>query len=139
MASLADLIKHPSTLIQPGAVFLGHLDGVDHQKFYVIAGISEDMVLVCSVLINSSINPFILRRQHLLQLQIEITPDDYDFLDHVSYINCANPIKGQLSHFDGTDFSYKAQLNKNHLINIQNNIKDSGLLTPEEIKIFFGR
>lgn len=139
MSSLADLIKHPSALIQPGAVFLGDFDGVDHQKFYVIAGISEDRVLVCSVLINSSINPFILRRKHLLQLQIEITPDDYDFLDHVSYINCANPIKGQLSHFDGTDFSYKAQLNKDHLISIQNNIIDSGLLTPAEIKIFFDR
>ncbi len=118
-------------------MFLGDFDGVDHQKFYVIAGISEDRVLVCSVLINSSINPF--RRQHLLQLQIEITPDDYDFLDHVSYINCANPIKGQLSHFDGTDFSYKTQLNSNHLINIQDNIKKSGLLTPEEIKFFLGQ
>ena len=138
MASFADLIKNQSTLIQPGAVFLGNLDGVDHQKFYVIAGISGDRVLACSVLINSKINPFIQRRPHLLLLQVEITPDDYDFLDHVSYINCANPIKGQLSHFDGTDFSYKAQLNSNHLVNIQDNIKKSGLLTPEEINLFFG-
>lgn len=138
MGSIADILGHPSTLVRPGAIFIGPLDGVDHPKFYVIAGISENRILTCSVLINSKINPFILHRQHLLQLQVEITPDDYDFLDHISYINCASPLKGKLEHFDNVEFSYKAQLNDSHLAQVQANIKSSGLLTPDEIRMYFG-
>lgn len=67
---------------------MGPMEGVDHPKFYVIAGISGDRILACSVLINSHINPFIFRRPALLQLQVQIDPENYSFLDHVSYINC---------------------------------------------------
>lgn len=137
MVTIADALGRPSLLVRPGAIFLGSLEGVDHPKFYVIAGISANRILTCSVLINSKINSFILRRQHLLRLQVEITPADYDFLDHISYINCASPLKGKLEHFDGVEFSYKAQLNDVHLAKVQDNIKSSGLLTPEEIKTYF--
>lgn len=137
MVTIADVLGRPSMLVRSGAIFLGPMEGVDHPKFYVIAGISGNRILTCSVLINSKLNSFILRRQHLLRLQVEITPGDYDFLDHVSYVNCASPLKGTLEHFDGAEFSYKAQLNDAHLAKVQDNIKSSGLLTPEEIKTYF--
>lgn len=45
--------------IAPGAVFLGPWADIDHEKFLIVAGISEDRILVCSVMINSEINPYI--------------------------------------------------------------------------------
>lgn len=136
MGTIAELLASPTALVRPGAIFLGPMAGVDHPKFYVVAGISGSRVLACSVLINSQINSFILRRPALLKLQVQITPSDYSFLDHVSYINCASPLKGQLVHFDNADFSYKDQLNDADLAVVQKNIRESGLLTEEEIKIY---
>ena len=52
--------------IVPGMVFLGPMDGVDHKKYYIIAGVSADKCCFCSVIINSKINQFILNRQPLL-------------------------------------------------------------------------
>lgn len=136
MGTLADLLASPTSLIRPGAIFLGPMEGVDHPKFYVVAGISGNRILACSVLINSQINPFIQRRPTLLKLQVPINPSDYSFLDHVSYINCASPLKGQLVRFDNPDFSYKDQLNETDLAMVLKNIKESGLLTEEEISMF---
>lgn len=136
MGTLAELLDCPTSLVRPGAIFLGPLEGVDHPKFYVIAGISENRILACSVLINSHINPFIMRRPALLELQVQINPSDYSFLDHVSYINCASPLKGQLRCYDNPNFTYKEQLNDIDIAKVQKNIKDSGLLTQEEITMF---
>lgn len=136
MGSIADMLACPTVLVRPGAIFLGPMEGVDHPKFYVIAGISGDRILACSVLINSHINPFILRRPALVKLQVQIDPENYSFLDHVSYINCASPLKGQLVRFDQPGFCYKAQLEADDLARVQNNIKESGLLTEEEILLY---
>jgi len=137
MAKLTDLLHDSSTLIRPGAIILEPMEGVHHPKFYVIAGISGNRTLSCSVLINSNINPFIQRRPNLLSLQMQISPLEYTFLEHESYINCARPLKGLLSRFNQPDFTYKAQLTNEHIELVQSNIKASGLLTPEEIKTFF--
>lgn len=139
MATIADLIGSPTTLVQPGAVFLGPMNGVDHNKFFIIAGISGDRILACSVLINSAINPFIMRRPHLLKLQVMIRPNEYSFLSHDSFINCSNPITGQLTHFDTPEFQYKGQLTETHTQEVQQKIIDSGILTAEEVAIYFNR
>lgn len=139
MATIADLIGSPTTLVQPGAVFLGPMDGVDHNKFFIIAGISGNRILACSVLINSTINPFIMRRPHLLELQVMIRPDEYSFLSHDSFINCSNPITGQLIHFDDPKFQFKGQLTENHTQEVQQKIIESGVLTTEEVATFFNK
>lgn len=136
MSTIADMLSSPTALVRPGAIFLGPMEGVHHPKFYVVAGISGNRILACSVLINSQINPFVLRRPALLKLQVQINPSEYSFLDHVSYINCASPLKGNLVRFDDSDFSYKAQLNDEDLAVVRNNIKESGLLTEEEIIMY---
>ena len=48
---------------------------------------SEPEVLV--YVINSEINPFIRGNQDLLQCQVEIVAEKYDFLHHNSFINCS--------------------------------------------------
>ena len=137
MGTFADLLTDKTSVVSAGAVFLGPMGGVDHNKFYVLAGISGDRILVCSVLINSAVNPYISRRPHLLRLQILIQSDSYAFLEHDSYINCANPIIGRLSHFNDYEFKYIDTLLPEHLAKVQNFIKESGILTQEEINMFF--
>ena len=47
-----------SLSILSGAVFLGPWAGIDHEKFLIVAGVAEDRILVCSVMINSQINQY---------------------------------------------------------------------------------
>ncbi len=60
MAKLGDLLSATSLQIAKeaalcaGSVWLGPMPGVDHEKFYIVAGISGDKVCVCSVIINSA-------------------------------------------------------------------------------------
>lgn len=75
MVSLSDILSRGSVEelnMTPGTVLLGEMEGVDHLKFFVIAGVSDDRVCVCSVIINSSINAFIMRRPHLLSRKVQI-------------------------------------------------------------------
>ena len=44
--------------IAPGAVFIGPWANIDHEKFLIVAGVAQDRILVCSVMINSEINPY---------------------------------------------------------------------------------
>jgi hypothetical protein len=87
MTSISNLLRNRTQIAVPGAVYLGPFPDVDHDKFYVIAGISGNRILACSVLINSRINPFIQRRPRLLDLQVMIKASSYEFLSHDSFIN----------------------------------------------------
>ena len=56
--------------IVPGAVYLGPWADIDHEKFLIVAGVAEDRILVCSVMINSEINPYIRKRPRMLSCQV---------------------------------------------------------------------
>lgn len=45
-----------------GDVFLKDFDEADHQKFFIIAGMSTEKVFVCSVFINSAVHPSIMNK-----------------------------------------------------------------------------
>ena len=124
--------------ISPGSVFLGPWDNIDHEKFIVVAGVAKDKVLVCSVLINSLINQYIQRRPRMLACQVEVKAEDYDFLSHNSYINCAQPIKAKYEHFKNEELKYCGMLTDELLMQVRQAIIDSDLLTNEEIEQFFG-
>ena len=123
--------------IQPGDVFLGELEGVDHEKFFVIAGVSGDRVLCCSVLINSKINPFIKKRPHMLERQLELLATDYEFLSHDSYVNCAQPLKSKLEFFASTGYRYRGSLKEEDVKTIKDFLITSGQLSQEEIELYF--
>lgn len=137
MVQLKDILSPASWNLCPGSVLLGPMPGVEHLKFYIIAGISGDRVCVCSVMINSQINPFILKRPFLLERQIEISNKKYSFLSHTSYINCAQPLKLEASMFINTSFKHVGVLEEADLKDIQAQIIASGMLTDEEIEMFF--
>jgi hypothetical protein len=134
-SSLGDL---RSLSITPGAVFLGPWAGVDHEKFLIVAGVEENRFLICSVMINSQINQYILKRPRLLACQVELKGKDYDFLSHDSYANCAQPIKAKRELFMVDELKYCGLLNDSDLLQVQQQIISSGSLTAEEIAMFFG-
>lgn len=123
--------------IVPGAVFLGPWSGIEHEKFIVITGVADDRILVCSVMINSAVNPYIQRRPRMLSCQVPLRGDDYEFLSHDSFANCAQPIKAKLESFMVDDMKYCGLLNEYDLAQVQQHIIASGTLTVEEINTFF--
>ena len=137
MVLLSDLLSDHSVdrlKLTPGTVLLGEMQGVDHLKFFVVAGVSDDRVCLCSVIINSLINPFILRRPHLLARQVQIRNDNYRFLSHDSYVNCAQPIKATSDFFEG--FKRVGQLTTEDLQLVINEIILSGMLTSSELALY---
>jgi hypothetical protein len=124
--------------ITSGSVFLGPWAGIDHEKFLIVAGVSENKILVCSVMINSQINQYIMKRPKMLACQVELKCADYDFLSHDSFANCAQPIKAKTELFLVDDLKYCGLLKESDLSLVQQQIISSGSLTPEEIAKFFG-
>ena len=123
--------------ITPGAVFIGPWTGVDHEKFLIVAGVAKDRILVCTVMINSEINPYIQCRPRMLSCQVPLKADDYDFLSHDSYANCAQPIRAKFELFLEDQRRYCGILNETDLYQVQQRIIASGALTVDEIKSFF--
>ena len=125
--------------IVPGAVYLGPWADIDHEKFLIVAGVAEDRILVCSVMINSEINPYIQKRPRMLSCQVALKGDDYDFLSHDSYANCAQPLRAKLEAFISDEMKYCGLLSEDDLTHIQDRIIASGMLTIAEIDTFFGK
>lgn len=137
MVSLSNLLSRDSIEklnMTPGTVLLGEMDGVDHLKFFVVAGVSDNRICVCSVIINSAINPFIMRRPHLLSRQVQIHNKDYTFLSHNSYVNCAQPLRGTSDFFNG--FKRVGQLTNDDLLLVKKEIVQSGMLTAKELELY---
>ncbi len=143
MATLGDILPRKTvseiqeSIIEPGSIFIGPMEGVDHDKFYIIAGVSGDKYCICSVVINSRINQFIQKRPRLLARQVLILKENYTFLDHDSYINCANPLKGESEKFKENSFEFRDSLIPSDLKKVIDNIKASGALSQDEIELFF--
>lgn len=123
--------------IQPGSVILAPKEGVEHKKMYVVCGISGNRLCVCTVFINSEINPFILNRPNLRALQIEIHKSSYSFLEHRSYINCANQEHCNITELSTEDCKYLGELTNHHLAMVRSYVLKSGQLTPEEEDLYF--
>ncbi len=136
--SFSSLENLRSLSISPGAVFIGPWVGIDHEKFLIVAGVTESKILICAVMINSQINQYILKRPKLLACQVELKGEDYEFLSHDSYANCAQPIKAKHDRFMINEMRYCGLLKDSDLQQVQQQIIASGSLTVDEISMFFG-
>lgn len=123
--------------VAPGAVFIGPWPGIDHEKYLIVAGVADDRILVCSVMINSEINPYIQCRPRMLSCQVPLKAADYDFLSHDSYANCAQPIRAKFGVFKEDERRYCGILNEADLDQVQQRIIASGALTLDEIEKYF--
>lgn len=145
--SLGDLLKNSdksklySQSLNLGDVFLKKFEGIEHPKFFIVAGLSQDRVFLCSVYINSDIHPSIIRRQNLLELQVPLRKQNNSFLNYDSFANCSNPIHMESTSLIEwvTDNSCKVigSIFKEDLNTIKEALKNSGLLSVEEIKLYF--
>lgn len=77
--------------IQPGQVLYLSCDFTTPPKEKYLLIIGQDSRVLMFV-INSQINNFIAARQYMLNCQIQIFQKNYDFLNHDSYINCAEVV-----------------------------------------------
>lgn len=123
--------------VSPGSIFLGPWADINHEKFLIVAGVDKDKILVCSVMINSHINQYIMKRPKMLACQLELKKADYNFLSHDSYVNCAQPIKANFKHFLTDELKYCGLLEESDLSLVQQQIIASGVLTADEIRQFF--
>lgn len=134
--TLSSLSELRELSIAPGAVFIGPWADIDHEEFLIIAGVADNRILVCTVMINSEINQYIKRRPRMLSCQVLLKGDDYDFLSHDSFANCAQPIKARLEAFMDSNMRYCGLLNEADLMQVQQRIIASGTLTVDEMKSF---
>lgn len=127
--------------LSAGDVFLKSFEGIDHPKFFIVAGISQDRIFLCSIYINSRIHPAIMQRQHLLELQIPLRKHDNPFLKYDSFANCSTPIPMESEPLSEwvSDESCKVigSIHKPDLTTIIDALKNSGLLSEEEIELYF--
>ena len=73
-----------------GDILLSEFDGIDHRKFFVVMGVSEEKV--CGFFfINSNIHPAIFNKQEQLKLQYPLRSRDYSFLKYDSFL-CASSV-----------------------------------------------
>lgn len=75
--------------LQPGRVLYLLCDFPEVSKDKYLVFLCPD-VHPLFFIINSSIHPYIVARPHLLSCQVRMASTDYDFLDHDSYIHCAD-------------------------------------------------
>lgn len=127
--------------LNTGDVFLKDFEGINHSKFFIVVGISRDRVFLCSIFINSNIHPSIMIKQHLLELQIPLKKQNNNFLKHDSFANCSTHIQMESESLSKwiADNSCKVigSINKIDLTSIVDALKNSGLLTEEEVELYF--
>lgn len=90
----------PTSLIESnirrGDILLSEFNGIDHRKFFVVMGVSQDKV--CGFFfINSNIHPAIFNKQEQLDLQYPMRHRDYEFLKYDSFLCASSVIERRLS------------------------------------------
>ena len=127
--------------LSKGNVFLGEFSGIKHKKFFIVVGLSNDKLFLCSVYVNSSIPNFIYNKQELLNLQVPIKGAKYDFLKYDSFVSCNTQLKYEFADIKNWMNSGKCQyignIDNEDLSNITSTLIESGLLTQKEIDLYF--
>ena len=122
-------------LLSKGSVFAGKFKGVDHEKYFIIVGITKDVINCCSVYINSNIPSFIQKNSTLLSLQVNILGRKYDFLTHDSFVSC-NEIK-EHAVSDLNKCRFIGKIDDEDLNNVTTTLINSDVLTDKEKQKYF--
>jgi hypothetical protein len=123
-------------MLSKGDVFIKNFKGIDHPKYFVVAGISLDKVCVCAFFINSNIPDFMYTKPKLLNLQVNIKGSKYDFLTHDSFVSCSTPIKKTAAELV-RDCNYAGRMDDDDLENIVCTVIHSNMLTEYELDLYF--
>ena len=127
--------------LNTGDIYLKDFKEADHHKMFIIAGISSEKIFVCAIFINSAIHPSIANKPKIKQLQVPLLKSRNEFLKYDSFANCAFPIHLETEAITKgiVDKSCKfiGNIHSQDLGFVQNAIINSGILTPEQIELYF--
>ena len=123
-----------------GDILLSEFDGIDHQKFFVVMGVSEDKV--CGFFfINSNIHPAIFNKQEQLNLQYPLLHRDYEFLKYDSFLCASSVIERKLS--DITEGIKKrtttviGKMKEEHVTDVVEMVRASKVISERHKRMFF--
>jgi len=122
-------------LLSKGNVFVGKFKGIDHKKYFIIVGITKDVVTCCSVFINSNINNYNFRNENLRALQVNILGRKYEFLTHDSFVSCNNIQEHTMS--DLKKCHLIGQIDDEDLENIITTLVNSEVLSLKQKQKYF--
>ena len=88
----AERRRHIHTRLTPGRVILLHCNFTTppKDKFLVIAAVEPEPLFL---IINSTVNEYIRKREDLSRCQVEIGHEEHTFLKHHSFIDCTQTHK----------------------------------------------
>ena len=127
--------------IRRGQIFHSSIfDDIDHGKFFVVIGVSDDEV-AGFFYINSTINTNVNKKPEQFAMQFPILAKDYDFLRHDSYINATNIITRSKKELNGSISAGRttliSSLKDKHLKDLLIKVRESKLFSKVEKKKFF--
>lgn len=123
-----------------GDILLSEFDGIDHRKFFVVMGVSEEKV--CGFFfINSNIHPAIFNKQEQLNLQYPMLHRDYEFLKYDSFLCASSVIERKLIDIaegikEGTT-SIIGKMKDEHVSDVLKMVRASKVISDRHKKIFF--
>lgn len=123
-----------------GDILLSEFDGIDHRKFFVVMGVSEEKI--CGFFfINSNIHPAIMNKQEQLNLQYPLLHRDYEFLKYDSFLCASSLIERRLSDIsegikDGTT-SVIGKMKEEHVTDVLKIVRTSKVISERHKKMFF--
>lgn len=126
--------------ISRGDILLSEFDGIDHRKFFVVMGISEDRV--CGFFfINSNIHPAIFNKQEQLNLQYPMKHQDYPFLKYDSFLCASNVIERKLSDISAgildRTTSIIGRMKEEHILDVVKMVRESRVISEHQKKMYF--
>ena len=126
--------------ITRGDILLSEFDGIDHRKFFVVMGVSEEKV--CGFFfINSNIHPAIFNKQEQLNLQYPLRHIDYPFLKYDSFLNASSVIERKISDIslgirNKTTYVI-GRMKDEHVNDVVEMVKASKVISERHKKMFF--
>ena len=126
--------------IQRGDILLSEFDGIDHRKFFVVMGVSEDKI--CGFFfINSNIHPAIFNKQDQLDLQYPLNHTDYPFLKYDSFLCASSVIERKISDISASiqkrTTSVIGHMKEEHITDVVEMVRNSKVISDRHKKMYF--
>ena len=126
--------------IQRGDILLSEFDGIDHRKFFVVMGVSEDRV--CGFFfINSNIHPAIFNKQEQLDLQYPLLHRDYEFLKYDSFLCASSVIERRVEDISEGISNRSTQvigrMKEEHIEDVMRMVRESKVISERHKRRYF--
>lgn len=123
-----------------GSILLSDVDFVDHKKFFVVMGETDDKIMGC-FFINSNIHRAIQNKPEQFAMQYPVKRADYPFLSYDSFLNCSNILEFDKQEVinklqDGRAVK-KGEMQSSHIGDILEMCRNSKVFSKHEKDAYF--